>query len=620
MNQHNDLGGGDTTTLIIAVAVLVVALVQLGRMITVGGLFSDGLFVDGDVYMWLNRVEALAEGREWFDRVQPRVFPPEGHEQHWTRPLDILLLVGGWALSPVFGFRDGLALWANMFAPVVMIAAGWGLYRTARFLMEPRQAAFAVAAFAVHPMILLTFAWGRADHHALLRLGQVLFLLAFISFFVGQRHRLRRAFVAGWIGAWAVWVNIEALGFVLFGLVVLGLWWLVGNRDLVRCNVAFGAGLFAGAVVAVLVERGPAFFAPYPVDTIGFAYVVLFGLTFAFWGGVALWTKYGPDSNLAVRAAVAGVLAAAVLGVLAVVEPSFFAGPFGEVDELYRRVRLEVLGEQLPALRFGEQTAVALVGRALSLYGMFLVGLWGLWMGYRKAGSAREKWMWAMLAVMATGFAVLSLDTVRWSAYLPAAAAPGYALVAGWCLDRLGDGLDRRWTSVARPVAVLVLVVGFPALGALLQQVAPQPVPTEAEAPGDKAATGSCDLRPAANQLARADGIEGDELVAIDPDRSAELMYRTGFSVVAIANHRYQPGFTLYHQAMTAREMEEAAGKLQQGGVQLVMVCGSQIWPTLRDEGQTVVERLGAGEYGGGFRPVVEADEGGGWWIYEVER
>lgn len=609
--------------MVIITAAVAMVLVQVGRLATSGGVFSDSLFLDSDVYMWLNRVEALADGRGWFDHVEPRINPPDGHVQHWTRPIDFLLLIGGYVLRPLFGFRDGLALWGNMMSPLLLIPATWAMYRLARRLLERREALVATAVFLLHPMILLSFAWGRPDHHSLLRLGQVLFLLSFVSFFVGRPHKKWWAFGAGWIGAWAVWANVEALAFVLIGMSVLGLWWLVGRRNLVGCNIALSGGLFAGTVVAVAIERGPDFFVEYPIDTIGFSYVVLFGLTWLFWLGIGAWSKWGGERGGSWgRAVVAALLAAGVLGALALWTPSYFAGPFGEVDELYRQVRLQYIGEQLPALRWGSDPALALVGRGLMFFGILLAALAVF---VRKVRDETEplahRWMWAMLGGMALLYALLALDTVRWSAYMPAGAAIGFGVLGGRLLDYVEGRAHEGGTNLLRPLAVGALLLGFPTVGLGLEAGAErlhQRGEVQQVSQDEVFGQPSCDLRVAARALDELDEVSSQALVALDPDRGSELLYRTDHRVLAIANHRYQPGFTLFVKAMT--EFDEAAAhrRFQERGVDAVMVCEPQIWPTLKSEGKTVIERLGAGEAVDGFPPLVSPDEAGGWWIYGV--
>src|SRR5688572_22567350 len=66
-------------------------------------VLSGGL-ADPDGYMRLARVLELADGGAWFDPRYPRIDPPDGHGQHWTRALDVLLLAGAWLLQPFLGF------------------------------------------------------------------------------------------------------------------------------------------------------------------------------------------------------------------------------------------------------------------------------------------------------------------------------------------------------------------------------------------------------------------------------------------------------------------------------------------------------------------------------------
>jgi hypothetical protein len=51
------------------------------------GIF-DGHLHDPNCYSWLTRVLHLHETGNWFDATIPRIDPPHGFEQHWTRPFD----------------------------------------------------------------------------------------------------------------------------------------------------------------------------------------------------------------------------------------------------------------------------------------------------------------------------------------------------------------------------------------------------------------------------------------------------------------------------------------------------------------------------------------------------
>lgn len=615
----------DVTGLIIVTTAVTILLVQLGRMVVAGGVFSEALFVDSDVYMWLNRAEALAQGRGWFDHVETRINPPEGHVQHWTRPVDFMLLAGGKVLSPFFGFRDGLALWANIVSPLLFLPAIWVMYRLSRLLLPRREAVLSAAVFALHPMVLLSYSWGRADHHALLRLGLVIFLFAFLKFFLEEEGRRKWAFIAGWVGAWTMWANIEALGFVLMGLAVLGLWWLMGRRELLVAQVSMALGLFGGITTAVLIERGPEFFQFFPIDTIGFPYVVVFGLNLVFWAGLAAWSQLaGERGGIAGRAGISVGLAGLVLGVIAVSYPVFFAGPFGEVDELYRQVRLQYLGEQLPALMWGIIPPLGSVGRGLALFGIILVGIFGF---YEKIvggdEGTRYRWAWGMLGFMAVLYTILALDTVRWSAYLPAVAAPAFALVGGRLLDA-AQKRRSKFGGLLRPLAVGGLLLGFATVGLGLTAVAQIGAAEEVELPvegGELPADlgmEDCDLRPAARVLAESAEIADGSLIMVDPDRGSEVIYRTDHTVLAIANHRYQPGFTLHYEVMSSTDWEEAHRRLVDRDVAAVMVCRAEMWPALRRGGQALIEALARGQEPDGFELAGGPRGAGGWWIYEV--
>ena len=629
----SDLGDGseEVRGMIVVAAALAVLFVQLGRVVAFGGFFSDSLFMDSDSYSWLLRAEALAGERGWFDHHEPRINPPDGHEQHWTRPVDALLVAGGWMLGLVVGFRDGLALWAKTVSPVLMVGAVWGMYRLARLLLARREALLATAVFAVQPMTLLTFAFGRPDHHALLRLGQVIFLYCFLHFLLRPQGRARWAFFAGLAGALTIWANVEALAFVLMGLALLGLVWLRGRAELVGANLWCSLGLLAGIAGAVLIERGPRFFSDYPIDTMGFSYVVVFGLTLVFWAGIWAWTRLaGEPGGLWGRLGVSAILAGAVVGALAWWTPQFFAGPFAGVDELYRQTRLEHISEQLPTLRPGVHSLLELMGRGLTYFGIVLVTLV---VAAKKVGDAAVdeeiRWAWGLVGSMALIYAVLALDTVRWSAYLPAVAALGMGAVGGWLLDEVKRRGEGAMSGIGRPLVIGAVLLGFTVVGLGLEGLGAElrksgvddevPAATHAAQATALHRTQFCDLRPAVAALEGLDEVSDHALVAINPDRGTELLYRSDHRILAFANHRPQPGFTLFVEVMGSTDRAEGHRRLKKRGVEAVLVCDEGIWPTLRRDGEALVERLGVGRDGGGFVLEVEADQAGGWWIYTLK-
>ncbi len=82
-------------------------------------------------------------------------------------------------------------------------------------------------------------------------------------------------------------------------------------------------------------------------------------------------------------------------------------------------------------------------------------------------------------------------------------------------------------------------------------------------------------------------------------DFGPELLYRTRHSVLAIPNHRHQPGFTTGYRIMTGSDFDAAERGLRSAGVDLVLVCPSSAESWFYDtesEAQTLSQALQAGE------------------------
>ena len=113
------------------VAIPLGCLVLMQALLALTGIVPvlDGGLADSDAYMRLVRVLQLHDSGAWFDPREPRINPPEGHIQHWTRPLDALLLAGAWLLQPVFGFARALHLWGVLISPALLglavVAIAW---------------------------------------------------------------------------------------------------------------------------------------------------------------------------------------------------------------------------------------------------------------------------------------------------------------------------------------------------------------------------------------------------------------------------------------------------------------------------------------------------------------
>ena len=79
-----------------------------------------GNLVDSDGYARLVRIQRLLETGAWFDVGLPRANRPDGGTLHWTRPLDVLLIILALPLAVLIGFSKAL-FWAEILvSPLLM--------------------------------------------------------------------------------------------------------------------------------------------------------------------------------------------------------------------------------------------------------------------------------------------------------------------------------------------------------------------------------------------------------------------------------------------------------------------------------------------------------------------
>jgi hypothetical protein len=429
----------------------------------------DGALGDPDAYMRLSRVLELHDSGSWFDSRFPRINPPDGHVQHWTRPLDALLLAGAWLLQPFLGFERALYAWGVLISPALLALAVLAVAWAAAPALDRDTRLFACLALLTQPAVLAYTGIGRPDHHSLLLL-LALILIGLTARLAAAPQDRRLAGLAGAIAGLAIWVSCEAMTFVAVSLVTLGLFWLAGAPGMARASRAYvltTALILAGAL---LIERGPDGLLAVETDRLSAAHVVLFTLIAAFWSAVG-WAEAGAGarrSETALRAAAGShgaligrtlaalVGGAVVAGTMLALFPELRQGPLGQVDPLYARLRLQNIVEIQPLMparwllsgRIAE--AVRRVVEFLGI-GLFALPCLGLLL-VRRSGPARRFWATVALALLV--FVPLAFHQVRWTSYAEAFLVWPYAAGVAWLLGRLSGALERSGVLL-RPLIIL---------------------------------------------------------------------------------------------------------------------------------------------------------------------
>jgi hypothetical protein len=579
----------------IAIAAVVILAVHAGVFVR-DGLAADRLLQDTDGYMWLNRVIHLHETGAWFDHTYPRLNPPDGHVQHWTRPFDALLLAGGLAVGAAVGFERGLYYWAIAITPLMhllaLAALLWGVRPLIQREVLPRAGlptlllVFVAQVGAYQPFLM-----GRPDHHAPMALLFVLYLGLLLHMLLDRRHDTRTAVALGLVSALALWILVEALVFIALGMLALGLSWMLGNDRIARPNAIHAAALFGGVVLALLLEWGPAAGRVREVDTLSLVHVTLFGLTALFWA-LLLWASDARSIRRpAEPAGIAALGAGGVLGGTALLFPDFLGSPFGRVDPLLAETWLFRIVELQPLL--GPGLTNQGVGMLVLFGGATLLTLPYAIARVLRPGDREERIVWLLFAIAMALFLGLSLHQRRWTDYLALSTVLPFGVLAVDLLGRVGRRVSDAWVPVARPLSLLGLVFGPILLAAALgvapiRASAPSVTPagwgdtaTDAAVavpvPARNPARRTCDLARIAEVLNDPGAFPGRQLVLAHTDHGPELLYRTRHDVLSITNHRHQPGYTFMWEVLAHPDHDAAAAALRARGVGAIVLCRSDL-------------------------------------------
>ena len=603
MTENSDSSEFQTAVFVglgcLMLAVAHVVMVWTGPGTGLAMIAQRGL-LDTDAYMWMNRAIHLWETGEWFDKTYPRINPPEGHEQHWTRPLDALLLIGGVALGAIWGLRDGMYFWGLALPPLLhMVTLGvlvWAVRPLLeRELLHPSKLPLLLLVFLAQLGVYQVFLIGRPDHHALLALAFVAYLGYWLRLLLREQGKVGAAIGLGVVGALAIWVNVEALIFIVLGMVGLGLSWLFGNRDVARPNAVHAGTLAAGIGAAVLVEWGY----PAPIramDTLSVAHFGLFVCTAGFW--LLLWLVSGRSlgKTLRGRIGVSTVGALVTLGSVAAVFPEFFGSPLDDLDPLYYETRFVFIDEVQPLHTLGDGFWEA-TGRVIQFAGVGFLTLCFLPLLLLRSRDQDQQVLWITFALMVGFYLVMSFQQRRWVEYLALASMIPFTLLASYALGRM-ENRFRGWPlRLTRPLALIGLVMGPLMLGgglvllsSALNDVEEHPgsvavwwqeASTEPAVELEDVATASwgddCDLATVGEVLADEEWFSEPSLILAHTDHGPELLYRTKHEVLSIPNHRHQPGYHFMHAVMRHQDSGRAAELLSERGVGLLVLCRTDI-------------------------------------------
>ncbi|MBI3181512.1 MAG: hypothetical protein HYZ28_05160 [Myxococcales bacterium] len=398
---------------VVAVGVLWIATVHAALLLLEVSPARNGgawdTFWDPDCYTRLMRVQQLHELGGWYDPVMRRINAPYGLALHWTRPVDLLLLLGAWLGSLFTDFRSALHGWGMLFGPFLHALCVPILSYGTRPFLSGRAFLLAVFLFGMQRGISYDFLVGVVDHHGprqVLLLAVLALLLRHMSEPPAERRRLPLLpFAAGCAGGLMVWTTAEGMVALLGLFSALALLWVWQGGERLRELTAFAFGVAGMAVVAVLLERPPADWLSVEFDRISVGHAAVFLAALLSCGALWLLARRGLGRTPLHRLGLGLGAAAASALALAAGLPGLFAHPYAALDPLVREALIEVIPADqrfLPtspmlAFNFALEVIPALWGAAFAVF----------WWVRKPGARPRQLFFLVCLAVFAA-YAVLA--------------------------------------------------------------------------------------------------------------------------------------------------------------------------------------------------------------------
>ncbi len=551
---------------IVLFAVFVVGMLNLASL---GGPrlgVLNGQLVDPDGYLRLIRVMELHEGLGWYHVVTGRLAAPEGLFVHWTRPLDLLILLPARAIAALtsLSMQQALTLAGILVSPVLHVLAAVAAAAAAARLWGGLAPWYAVLMAVATPAATGYSTLGRADHHTLI-------LLALMLGLGGALRALspplppRAAILAGACFGAGIWTSPEALIVAMPVLAATGLAAMLAadGRVLAAQGLRMALGMAGLVLLAILVERSPAGWLETGYDKVSLHHLVLALLVAAVFAAARLVG----DRAAPRRVGASGAAAVLALGVLLVLFPDALTASLSEGDSVANTLFHTTVEEMQPLPPFGPGSWKLL---PMNVGGPVVAGLIALALaarGWRRDG----RWPAGLaLGLALVAALVAALAARRFALDLAAPAAIAAAGLPGLIIH----GTRPAAAAARAGLAALALfgALGLPFVGLVGE------TPPASTALADAAAEAGCDPTAMARWLAVArPGISpatpDPVLMAADIYLGPELAWRTPYRAVAGPYHRGGPAIGDTLTVLEARDDATARAVLARRQVALLLFC-----------------------------------------------
>jgi hypothetical protein len=473
-------------------------------------------FNDPDDFLRLQQVRDVLAGQHWFDLTQYRITPPQGLATHWSRLVDIPLLLFLAPLRPLIG-QPLAEIIAVIGAPLLtMLALMLAVVAVTRRLIghDPATAALACLFALSAPAVFLQIHPARIDHHG----WQIAFAAAAVAALM-QRNTRSSGIGAGVALALYLNISIEGVPLAATAIGVTGLFWATGRDDGARLTAMLWTLAIATLLVSALTAPASRWTEEL-CDAVGPAHMAAMIVAAA---GTAVCVRLGKSRGAMARVVMLGIVVVMTIAILGLAAPRCLGSPFGHMDPVVDNFWYHNVVEGMPLWR---QDALG----AASVIGFPLVGLLGTALAFGKATSPERRRRWIVMIALLVAALITGVLVRRASGVAHVLAVPGTLVLT---VAIIGYA-QRRFGLVARAVASAFALVGLSPIMPVLAVAAVMPAQkTDPALPGRSV---TCDRNCALRHLASLP----PQTIMTGIDLGPRIIATTGHNVYAAGYHRLE--------------------------------------------------------------------------------
>ena len=545
--------------------------ILLEAMIFKAQYSHDFIPIDTDPYMRMVRVETLLSSGDWYNQSIIRSNAPFGEELHWSRALDLLLLVLMLPFSLFFDQHTALQVSGTLISPILKIFSLPALFWAATSLLSRENAFRACFLFLGQWGIIQYDSFARPDHHGLLFLLFILFLGTAIRSL--QRPNNASPYFAGLISAISMWVSVESLVSIAAWLFLLLYGWIRdGQSSYLLITKKYTCTLSILIPFFIVIEQPLAALTVPSYDKLSFVHCIVFSALFF---QSLLFARLYKRQSTKIRFFMASSSSLVIGVIINYLYPLFFRGPFSNVNTEVVQLWLSKVNEIQP-LSFAPlenlNTTILFIG-PLVFAAIVLVSAPR---HYLFTKVIQENFMLLLLLI----FSFLAFKQIRWSPYAEIIILFYTTKLLDRTLERIGDLRHVCCHLLFKAGAYLFFSTGHILLALCIAHTYLPPA-NITEAPAS--------LHRLNNEVLvhKQAGV-----ILTHINYGPQILYETAHQVIATPYHRNTDGILFWFNTMDASNLETVKNNLRSRNVKYVLIGKKQEEPLSKENPDSFFNRL----------------------------